>query len=280
MRRHLVLVVAVAMAFSIVVCQDYVYISDEESLIGIQGRLWVNPNPIRFPVVEPEEILFTVVAILSNIGSEGVVVESIDYWGDGNIGFSDKHLVDSLCPIEFPGFKECDRVLSAPGTITYVPRKGFNTGGTIVIQTNDLTSPTFEVPIILDPEVVIPDQNPGETFVTCPIVKPNPIRFKQTMAGRTQTQDVCVRFEGGGTNGKITKLEVHGKDYYIKQATDHLGNSIFLPVDGYIVGQDSITVRIASYPFASKGQGGTLLVQTVDDLGEERTLLVPILEDL
>jgi hypothetical protein len=155
-----------------------------------------------------------------------------------------------------------------------------NASGTLAIHTSDPTSPTLRVPVIVDPAAEIPEQVPVYPEVTCPVVKPNPIRFGRITTGGTRTLDVCVRFEGGGPHGRLTRLEVSGSDYCIQQATDRLGNRIPLPVEDYPVGQESISVRVANQPVSDQREGGTLLVQTVDDRGEKYTLLVPILETI
>jgi hypothetical protein len=278
--RLVVLCAAFAAAGTLAACQDYVCSFPKESPSGIRGRLWLNPNPIVFPAIGPEERVFLVVVVLANIGSEDVLIDSIDFSGDRDFVFEDQHLVDQLCPAEFSGSEECDKVSSVPGTISYAPTTGLNASGTLAIHTSDPTSPTLRVPVIVDPAAEIPKQVPVYPEVTCPVVKPNPIRFGRMAAGGTQTLDVCVRFEGGGPHGRLTRLEAFGSDYHLQQATDRRGDSICLPVEDYPIGQESISVRLANRPVSDQREGGTLLVQTVDDLGAEYTLLVPILETI
>ena len=111
MRRLVVLCMAVTLAVTISSCREEVCSFPEESLSGIRGRLWVNPNPIRFPVVEPDDSSILLVdMIFSNIGSEDVTIESIDFSGDSEFKFPSKDFFDQMCPAEFSGFEECDRV--------------------------------------------------------------------------------------------------------------------------------------------------------------------------
>lgn len=148
MKKLLAPLFLILTTFSDVACQDYICVFPEESLNGIYGRLWANPNPIRFPTIELEDGQFMQgLVILSNIGSDSVTIESIEYSGDDEFHFDDKQLVEQLFPYSLDGNVECDKVSALIGSITYCPRTGVNASGTMIIHTNDPRSWGLLVPL-------------------------------------------------------------------------------------------------------------------------------------
>ena len=286
MRKACMLCVAVALALSIASCQDYICIFPEDSLSGVKGRLWFNPNPIRFPLKESGSGEISVQVNLANIGSEIVQIEAINFSADSDFRL-DLGVLDLIDPVtgdlEFPiGFSAdegCERFSRLEVPVYYTPKTGDKAKGSFVIETNDPTSPTLEVPIMVDPDAVLPE-NQSYPVGVFPIVKPNPIRFHKSMdVGETQTLEVCLRLEGAAQSSQITSLEIHGENFSIQGVYDNVGNSIPLPVSEYNIGQYNLKILVANEPVNDKREGGTLLVEFVDDLGDHRTLLVPVLDD-
>jgi hypothetical protein len=263
-------------------CQDY---TCENKLEGIKGRLWFNPNPIRFPLSEVTNRDTAVQVTVANIGTEIVSIESVSLIGEPDF-FLDQGLTDLFDPstnqLEFPiglggGGEDCDRCGTVGFPIFCRQGAGRPAEGKFVIETSDPTSPTLEVPLLVDPDAVLPETQDYPVGVI-PIVKPNPIRFHKRMdVGETQTLEVCLRLEGATSSSLINRLELHGDNFGIQGVYDKEGQPLSLPARNYIIGQDTLKI-LDNKPISDNRDGGTLQVEFVDDLGDQRTLLVPIMD--
>ncbi len=265
-------------------CQDYVC---ENKLEGIKGRLWFNPNPIRFPLSEVVNRDTPVSVTVANIGTESVRIESVSLVGVPYF-FLDQMIADLFDPsanqLEFPfefggGSEECDGCSMASFSVNCRQGTGHLAEGTFVIETSDPTSPTLEVPLLVDPDAVLP-KNRSHPVGMIPIVKPNPIRFHKRMdVGETQTLEACLRLEGATGSSMLSRLELYGENFRLQGVYGKDGRPLNLPLRNYAIGQDTLKVVIDNEPKTDNREGGTLQVEFIDDLGDQRTLLVPILDE-
>jgi hypothetical protein len=284
MQKLYILAAVVLLSVSIPSCQDYVC---ENKLDGIKGRLWFNPNPIRFPYSEVAIHDTPVLVTVANTGTEVVSIEAVSLEGGPDFYFDEgfAYVFDpSTGALEFPiGFsgsgEDCSRCGTAGFPVFCRQGTGYLAEGTLIIETSDPTSPTLEVPMVVDPDNVLPEDHSYPVGVI-PIVKPNPIRFrKRTNVGEWQTLEVCLRLEGAAQSSKITRLELHGENFGIQAVFDANGGEISHPLREYNIGQDTLKILVDNRPVTDDRKGGTLEVEFTDDLGDQRTLLVPILDN-
>lgn len=284
MKNLCCLTVGVLLLISIPSCQDY---TCENKLAGIKGRLWLNPNPIRFPHSEVAIHDTPVLVTVANTGTEVVSIEAVSLEGGPDFYF-DEGLADVFDPstgmFEFPiGFggsgEDCDRCGTAGFPVFCRHGAGHLAEGTLIIETSDPTSPTLEVPMVVDPDTVLPEDQSYPVGMI-PIVKPNPIRFrKKTNVGESQTLEVCLRLEGAVQSSQLNRLELHGENFGIQAVFDADGGEISLPLRDYNIGEATLKILVDNQPVTDNRTGGTLKVEFTDDLGEQRTLLVPILDN-
>ena len=143
--------------------------------------------------------------------------------------------------------------------IHYVPDGETLAEATLVVETNDPTSPTVRVPIMFDTTGTLTHDDPmsppsvEDAFIW---VKPNPIRIP---AGTTSTTDLCVEIPNYSEGCSLDLIRVHGE-----------GLSLVDPTD-----LDS--PQISYVPATGDLMDGAFIVDFTDNWGDAHTLVVPIL---
>jgi hypothetical protein len=258
-------------------CVDYASLFPQESVRGIYGRLWVNPNPIRFPVVQPGSGETVAEVSLINVGSKRAEIEDIFLEGDPDFrfGWAESEFIDFMVAGEksfsLNGHSECYRFQRVSGGIYYRPEGVDRPRAELVIQTSDPTSPTLRVPIYMHTEA---DQDERTTFA---LVRPNPIYFERAKRKERQVVDVCVRLEDEELSSRLTGLEAVGDGFVVEGVSDYDGNAIPLPVRSYATDEYHLQVKLAYEPDSNRVEDGSLAVRFTDGRGREQTLLVPVL---
>jgi len=122
-----------------------------------------------------------------------------------------------------------------------------------------------------------PNSVPGETVGTLPIIKPNPIVFDKVRIHEKQSVEVCINLFCERFTSRLINLAVSGKAFSAPGLSDQQGNSVSLPVEYEPNSVSKYKTMISYTPHSGSNEEGELVVQFEDDLGDERTLLVPIL---
>ncbi|HUU01200.1 MAG TPA: hypothetical protein VM425_07175 [Myxococcota bacterium] len=257
-------------------CADYAQIDNQEHYDGIRGRLWINPNPIRYPALLSGDDAAMAYVGLYNIGSEDVTIDAIHLDGDPDFYFLKEDFLNYVFPSAFHGSIECGQYHGMYGPFFYEPKSKGNVSATLVIETSDPTSPTMRVPLTIGEDPDYPNNIHDSAVGTLPIIKPNPIRFDTTNIHEKQDIEVCIYLFCNRSPSRLTKLAAPGKSFSIQGLSDQQGNSVSLPVE-YNTNSSVVYKTTVSYTPHSSNEDGELVVQFEDDLGDERTLLVPIL---
>lgn len=231
----------------------------------IAGRLWVVPNPIRFrPEWGGEFGIAPGLAIaVENIGSERVTVLDTHIIGSSEFFFGwELHPTGGTPnrPVMHEGQPECAGGAGMGFSIHYVPSGEILQEGALVIETDDPTSPTFQVPIVLDTTGTLTPDDPddyiaynGDAYIW---VKPNPIRIP---ADATSTTDLCVEIPNYSEGCSLDLIRVHGEGLALVDPTDY------------------DHPRISYVPTVLGPVDGAFIVDFTDNWGDSHTLVVPIL---
>ena len=243
---------------------------DTTSHSVVTGRLWVIPNPILF---RPDE--YEVRIEIWTIGTAGTDIQDIRFFEEGSPEASIFHssggesgafsayagLGGTAPPLPLDlGFRtDCG---GGPGMGLHLDRAWDSTeltGGTFIVETDDPTSPTIEVPIGFDMTGTHTlERDPGvwDIFID---VRPNPVRFR---AGVPEMKELCVGVQNAEWGITLDAVTIHGE-----------GLSLVAPVDLSAPGGFSVEYA----PASGSDVNGALVVDFTDNWGDEETLVVPII---
>jgi len=282
------LFLAIVFASSTWSCTDYgglleiEHLPDEYDLSdGIYGRLWLNPNPIKFQPLMPGSPEVVMPTIFMNIGTEDLNITAVHTAGDPDFMIQPEiqHYLDTLedlLPVSSHGKPGCFEYTKIGLPIIYQPTSGDQANGALVFETNDPTSPTLEVPLVLDPNAQPFDPDIESPYGTVPLVSPNPIRFDSANLQAEQTLEVCVNLFDWEPMVTITNIEAYGSSFSVGQLSDSTGNQVELPFSYMPETYDFNLVEIIFSP-GNEVTEGALRVQFIDSNEEQRILYVPIL---
>jgi hypothetical protein len=246
------------------------------------GRLWVMANPIRVRAVPSAGVAWDeFIVTISNIGSEDLVIDDIYVKGDP----------DFSCPMDglrFPytdsGNPSCS---VGPGmaffTCYFSIISGDQARGLLVVETHDPTSPSVEVPIVLD---LVGDLTPNDwgdlpqeqMFFS---VKPNPVRISPLPVGQSLVIELCYLSmtwqlaPQEHNSAKNVMVSTEGDAFSVLRVEDGSGNTLPLPFDCW---PDAYRGKIfVEYrPLEDSHEDGRLVVRFTDDYGLRQTLKVPL----
>ncbi|MBW1809862.1 MAG: hypothetical protein JRJ87_16825 [Deltaproteobacteria bacterium] len=239
----------------------------------VVGRLQVMANPIFYqPNAMDDRYRWTV----ENEGSEPVYIQDIHTSGSNDFSIPSLPYQDR----PFPWFlgsndRHCGGGELFGISIVYSQISGENQEGELVIVTEDPTSPTLRVPILVDAtgqyvddgmnNYIFPEANMG--------VQPNPVRIYPLAPGESLVVEMCVK--ALGLEKRITHMAAYGDEFSILSATELSGNLIDLPIDDYIL-TDEMQIELVFEPATSKPGHGAVAFQFDDHRGIRQTLIVPI----
>lgn len=238
---------------------------DTEHDSVVAGRLWVYPNPIRFRPEWGGDIGTSpsVGIHVENIGSEEVWVQDTWIEGSGEFYFGWEDLPPDEQPnrpVPHAGQPECRGGGAGMGFgLHYVPEGDALLEATLVVGTDDPTSPTVRVPIVFDTTGTLTwddpmAHSPEEEAVIW--VKPNPIRIA---AGTASTTDLCVGIESCAEGCSLDRIRVHGEGLFLEDETD------------------LVNPRISYVPETDGRMDGAFIVEFTNNWGDALSLVVPIL---
>jgi hypothetical protein len=248
----------------------------------VSGGLWVTPNPVLFM---PGAAGHRGVSI-NNVGSERIVVEDIVLKGDEEFSFANEG--PTRLPWDLPGSADCERGAAIEGFyLDYQPTDTEKPAGSLVVHTDDPTSPTITVAIGLEQTGLLDLGSPGwAEAVTYVVVSPNPIRFDPLPPGEREVLDLAFcpnpppYTEGEPIEQEpihLTCIRVIGKDFYIMRLFDSEGGFVQFPIEGEYEFFGEHQIQLAYEPLLEQSQDGVLEVEFLDRRGIAQLFRVPIL---
>ena len=224
----------------------------------ITGRLWLVPNPLR---IRPDWAGTTVHdsepvrACVFNIGCEDVDIEHASTEGTTDGVFYGGFYTEHNFPIRMGGSPDCSGRSGWCFEMRYLPTGSGLGEAHVVLETDDPTSPTLRVPILLDETGRLTPEShhdhPVEYRESFVEVSPNPIRLD---AGASGTLELII-FPEGELGTEILGVHVYGEGLGLSGSTEEL-------------------MTVLTYSSASDG---SLIVGFETSWGDELSLVVPIL---
>lgn len=240
------------------------------------GRLWVLPNPVVFGVNEAGYPVQDMMIDIGNIGSEEVVIEDVTISGDPDFDFLDPP-EEGRYPHEIGGDLDCNGCGGIGFALAYAETTGKNAKSTMIVHTNDPTSPTVSVPIYLDEtRVYIEPYFPHDNMR--PLVKPNPIRIdKDEVHGEYQVEICLALHVGTNRRGRFLSLEAFGGSFTVEDVKDYYGNHVTLPVPYDQWTADPYSATLSYRPEIAKAEDGALIAHFEEENVVQKSIVIPII---
>ena len=256
-----------------------------DMVIEVEGPLFPWPNPIIIPVADigPEGMTCTMVEAMV-FGSEPLTILGVEYEGSPGIGPSPYSNYDYPMELQGGGFQP---------DVCFYPNIGTPLEGALIFRTDDPTSPTQRVPVIVlpDPDAFLSVyenerfyyvHNSLHYFGSCqPQIDPNPIRISALDAGTSVTVTFTMYCSH---NMSVTQVTASGPDVRL---TDVAGwtnrewdGSLPLVFDRDAGSGAGLEIELHFDPITPMPSTEKLRITLVDlDRGTTYVLAVPIVID-